>query len=376
MFFYVIIFMVVNMRGLYIHIPFCNSLCYFCDFPKRINQKVECKNIYMNKLCSDIEEAVEKYFFDTIYIGGGTPNSLSLNHLEQLFKSLEKIDFKRILEFTIECNYELITKDQAQLFKKYNINRVSLGVQTLNKEKASLINKYCDYEVLKEKIDILKSVGIDNINLDFIFGLPNQTIDDVKKDIEYIKSLNPKHISYYSLILEDKTVLNHKLINNELNLPDDDITSEMFQLIITEMKKMDYHHYEISNFAKKGYESKHNIIYWSLDEYLGLGMSASSYIEGYRITNSRLLDNYLKNNDIIKEEIDNEISKGEYFWLGLRMIDGVSIDKYIEKYQSDPFYDFNINELINKKLLIIQNGLIKLTRFGLEHGNYVFSQFI
>ena len=364
------------MRGLYIHIPFCNSLCYFCDFPKRINQKEDCKKRYINKIKEEIKEITSKYIFNTVYIGGGTPNSLSLELLEDLLISLDKIDYSQISEFTIECNYELITKEQAIIFKKYNINRVSLGVQTLNKENATLINKYCDYEVLKDKIEILKAVGIENINLDFIFGLPNQTLDDVKKDLEYIKILNSKHISYYSLILEDKTVINHKLDKKELSLPNDDVTSDMFSLIINEMKEMGYHHYEISNFAKEGFESKHNLIYWNLDEYLGLGMSASSYINNCRITNSRIIDKYIENSDIIIEEIDIEKSKGEFFWLGLRMIDGVSIDKYIQKYKSDPFLDFNIKDLIDKKLLEIIDGCIKLTPFGLEHGNYVFAKCI
>ena len=251
------------MRGLYIHIPFCNNLCYFCDFPKRINQKEEYKAKYINKLCEEINDAVSKYQFDTIYIGGGTPNSLSLKLLEQLFISLSKIDYKRILEFTIETNYELITKEQAQLFKKYHINRVSIGVQTLKSDIAKLINRYSDYEVLKEKIKILNDAGIKNINLDFMFGLPNQTIEDVKNDLRHIKELNVNHISYYSLILEYKTVINHKLNNNEINLPQDDLTSVMYNEIINEMKEMGYHHYEISNFSKKGYESNHNIIYYA-----------------------------------------------------------------------------------------------------------------
>lgn len=364
------------MRGLYIHIPFCNSLCYFCDFPKRINQKEEYKRKYINKLKEEIKEAVDKYHFNTIYIGGGTPNSLSLELLEELFKSLEKIDYSQILEYTIETNYELITKEQALLFKKYHISRVSIGVQTLNKKNASYINRYSNYEVLKEKIEILKDAGINNINLDFIFGLPYQTLEDVENDLKYIKELNVNHISYYSLILEDKTVMNNKLNNNEITLPEDDLTSQMYQLIINEMKKIGYHHYEISNFALDGYESKHNLLYWNLDEYLGLGMSASSLIDGYRITNSRLIDRYLENSDIIKEQVDINISKGEFFWLGLRKMDGVNIKEYQNKFNSNPFEDFNIKELIDKNLLECNNDYLKLTPFGLEHGNYVFAYFI
>ena len=373
--FYVIIFPVIYMRGLYIHIPFCKRLCSFCDFPKKINQKDSVINDYLNKLTREITYLEEKDI-NTIYIGGGTPNSLSLEQLEYLLRSIKYKGFKEIYEYTIETNYELITLEQVQLFKKYNINRVSIGVQTLNKDIADSINRYCDYEELKNKIKLLRENGINNINLDFIFGLPNETIEDVLYNLKCIKELNVEHISYYSLILEDKTVLSHKIQNNLITIPNDDITSDMYKLIINYMKGLGYHHYEISNFAFKGFESKHNLIYWSLDEYIGLGASSASYYQKNRIYNSKLLTNYMFNNDIIKEEISIEISKGEYFWLGLRMIDGVSLEKYKNKYNSDPFVDFNINELIDKKLLNIDNDYLKLTELGLEHGNYVFAYFL
>lgn len=363
------------MRGLYIHIPFCKRLCTFCDFPKRINQKEEVINNYLNKLTKEIKE-LEELDINTIYIGGGTPNSLSLEQLEYLFKAIEKKEFKAIKEYTIEVNYELLTIEQIKLFKKYNVNRVSIGVQTLNKEIALTINKYCDFKELKEKIELLKINGITNINLDFIFGLPNETIDDINFNLNCIRELNVNHVSYYSLILEDKTVLSYQLLNNKLSLPCDDLTSQMFQLIINKMKELGYHHYEISNFSKEGYESKHNIIYWNLDEYIGLGASAASYYDNKRKYNSKFLTNYMMDNDIIIEEVETEIKKGEYFWLGLRMIDGVSLEKYHKLFNSNPFEDFKIQELIDKGLLIIENDNLKLTSFGLEHGNYVFAYFI
>ena len=363
------------MRGLYIHIPFCKKLCSFCDFPKRINQKEEVIDNYLNKLVNEIK-SLQENDINTIYIGGGTPNSLSLSQLEYLLLTIDKMNFNSIYEYTIETNYELITLEQIKLFKKYNINRISIGVQTLNKDIANSINRYCNYEELEKKINLLRENGIENINLDFIFGLPNETIEDVKFNLENIKKLNVEHVSYYSLILEDKTVLSHKICNKLINLPSDDVTSEMYKLIIKFMKELGYHHYEISNFAKYGFESKHNIIYWNLDEYIGLGASSASYYKDYRTYNSKLLINYMLNNDIIKEEITPEISKGEYFWLGLRMIDGVSINKYNKKYHSNPFDDFEIQELINKELLILDNDYLKLSDLGLEHGNYVFSYFI
>lgn len=373
--FYVIMYLVILMRGLYIHIPFCKSLCSFCDFPKRINQKEEVINNYLEKLKFEIRNLKEKDI-NTIYIGGGTPNFLSLNQLEDLFKEIKKLNLETVTEYTIETNYELITLEQIELFKEYNINRVSIGVQTLNNITANKINRYCNYEELKEKINLLKAHGITNINLDFIFGLPGETIEEVEYNLNCIKEMDVNHISYYSLIIEDKTVLTHELSHNKISLPNDDLTADMYELIINQMKEMGYHHYEISNFSKYGFESKHNIIYWSLDEYIGLGVSAASYYNGYRIYNSKLLTNYMFNSDIIKEEITIKESKGEYFWLGLRMIDGVSINKYKNKYNSNPFDDFKINDLINKNLIEIVDDYIKLTKLGLQHANYVFEQFI
>ena len=363
------------MKGLYIHIPFCKRLCTYCDFPKRIGQKEENINNYINKLIEEIK-CTSDNSFDTVYLGGGTPNSLSLYQLEEILENIKKTRLKRILEYTIETNYELITLEQVKLFQKYEINRVSIGVQTLKPCIANTINRVCNYDLLKDKIKMLKDHGITNINLDFIFGLPNQTINNVKKDLEMIKELDVAHISYYSLILEDKTVLQHQLDKKMISLPSDDETGEMFKLIIKTLKDYGYHHYEISNFSKPGYESKHNLIYWNLEEYVGLGMSAASYTNGVRKYNSKLLNNYLKDCDIIKEEINKEDAMGEYFWLGLRKIDGVSVSEFKTKFDTDPFEKFDIAKLIDKKLLVVDGDFIKLTDFGLEHGNYVFSNFI
>lgn len=363
------------MRGLYIHIPFCKSLCAFCDFPKRINQKKEVIDNYLEKLKKEIRD-LEERDINTIYIGGGTPNFLSLEQLEEILIEIKKKDFKTVLEYTIEANYDLITFEQAKLFKKYGINRVSIGVQTLNCNIAKTINKYCNYEELKEKIAILRKEGINNINLDFIFGLPDESLLDIKNNLDKIKELDIEHISYYSLIIEDKTVLTHKLNNGELTLPDIDTTADMYELIISSLKDMGYHHYEISNFSKNGYESKHNMIYWNLDEYIGLGVSSASFYQNRRIYNSKFITNYMFDNDIIKEEITINTAKGEFFWLGLRMIDGVSIKRYINKFNTNPLNDFDINDLINKNLLEIKNDKIKLTKLGLQHANYVFERFI
>lgn len=363
------------MLGLYVHIPFCKSLCTYCDFPKRINTKNEIIEDYIYKLINDIDSAIKKYHFDTIYIGGGTPNYLSTSLLEKILSHINplKADF---IEFSIEINYELLTEEMVKLFNEYKINRISIGVQTFNSKIGKYLNRISNYEELKDKINLLNRYNITNINLDFMFGLPFQKIKDVKEDLRLIKTLNIKHISYYSLILEDKSVLAHQIENNLISLPNEDLVSSMYDLIINTLKDDGFHHYEISNFAHNGYESKHNMIYWNLDPYLGIGMSAASFINNLRITNSKIINNYLIDDGIIKEEISNNELKQEFLWLGLRMIDGVSIKKYNDKFNSSIFDDFDFKPLIDKGLIIIDNDFIKLTRFGLEHGNYVFSYFV
>ena len=360
------------MLGLYIHIPFCNSLCKFCDFPKRIKQSDELKKQYINKLINDLEKLDKDLCFDTVYIGGGTPNSLSNDLLEALFQAIHKLTLNPNLEFSIEANFELITNAQAKLFKKYNINRISIGIQTFNKEIGKYINRESNYHLCQEKIHILKNNNILNINGDFIFGLPHQKLLDVKEDLNLIKSLPFKHISYYSLILEDKTVMNYELLKNKLSLPDEDLVADMYEFIQKELKHMGYQQYEISNFAFAGFESKHNSIYWQLDDYIGIGMSAASFYQNKRYTNSKIINENLQDLNIFNDEV----SIGEYFWLGLRMTNGVSITKFKQKYQLDPFELYPVQELINKGLLKLDNDLLKLTELGLDHGNYVFECFI
>lgn len=361
------------MLGLYIHIPFCNSLCKFCDFPKRIKQNKEYIDLYLKKVQADLNKLLNtNYEFDTVYIGGGTPNSLSLSQLEDLLISILKLRLKANFEFTIEGNFELITPQQISLFKKYGVNRLSLGVQTFNERIGLAINRPSRLSVLKEKLQLIREKGIENINCDFIFGLPNQTLYDVQEDLQSILELDLKHVSYYSLILEEKSVLYYEFNKKMIELPDADLSADMYELIIQTLKQNGYTHYEISNFAKPGFESRHNLLYWSLEEYIGIGMSAASYLNNKRYSNSLLINEYLKDVGITEAISD----KGEYFWLGLRMLQGLSISKYIEKFHSNPFDDYQIEELINKGLVYLNNDYLKLTSLGLEHGNYVFEYFI
>lgn len=361
--------MMNNTLGLYIHIPFCKRLCSYCDFPKFVNQKKETIDKYLEKLLKDIDHLKEKeYVFDTLYIGGGTPNLFDDLSLERLFKKIDTLSFNKNAEKTIECNLEFITLKQASIFKKYGINRISIGVETFNKRVGNIINRYSDFNDLKMKVQMLNKVGINNINYDLIYALPRQRVKDLKKDLKLILKLKPYHLSFYQLILEEKSVL---YMNNITSFPKEDDVLKMDLLLKKKLRK--YHHYEISNYALAGYESKHNLTYWNLDEYLGIGLSASSLYRGKRKTNSKVLSRYLEDLDI--ETVDSDM--GEFFFMGLRKLDGVSINDFKERYLVDPFKKYDLDDLLAKELITIENDdIIKLTEKGLPVANIVFSYFV
>jgi len=363
------------MKGLYIHIPFCKTICSYCDFPK-IVAKENVHEKYIDALIEEFDfHKNELNNFDTVYFGGGTPNSISLSLLEKLFMKANNY-LACAIENTIELNPELINEELVLLLKKYNINRVSLGVQTLNNKSLDLLNRHHNKIDVINAISLLNKNGIENINVDLMFGIPDTTIEDVKKDLDFILGLPVKHISYYSLILEEKTVLQYKVDRKEIELLDDDLIADMYEYITDRLNFEGFHHYEISNFAKKGFESKHNLIYWNTDPYIGLGAGACGYINNIRYENNRIVNKYLKKFKLDEIEISIGEQKKEYFMLGLRKLDGVSIIKYKERFNSNPLDDFDFNRLIKKGLIIIENDTIKIPKDKIFVGNLVFEEFV
>lgn len=363
------------MRGLYLHIPFCKHICAYCDFPKRIAKNKEQVKTYVSNLLIELE-TYKKYFSSvkTIYIGGGTPNSLELDDLALILKYLHT-NFNDIVEFSIECNPELLTKEQIALFLKYGVNRVSLGVESFFNDDLIRLNRHHTNEKTLDAIRLLKEQGLTNINLDLIFGHPFDSIAKVKETLSIIKKLDINHISYYSLILEDKTIFNHLINKNELKLLDDDITANMYELIIKEMKEAGYHHYETSNFAKPGFESRHNLIYWQEEEYIGVGLGASGFLENIRYTNSSILKDYYYGK---KEKTLLTLTdiKNEYMMLGFRKIDGISLNDYYNRFKANLIDDFNLDKLLNRDLIKIENDTLKLTKKGIMLANEVFMEFV
>lgn len=363
------------MLGLYIHIPFCKQICSYCDFPKMVANISSYKS-YFEALFNELDLKLKDISkIDTIYIGGGTPNLLPLEMLEELFKKIEKY-LEMSLETTIECNPDLITKEQVDLFKKYHINRVSMGVETTNSNILSLLRRTHKKEDILKAIDLLRENNINNINLDFIFGLPFETKEDLINDLDFYFSLNLPHASFYSLILEDKTILSYKLKNKEINLPEDDDIASMYDYINKRMKDMGYIHYEVSNYCKEGYESKHNLLYWNQMEYIGCGMGGAGYFNSYRYSNYKTLKNYINLMEEDRIYIDFEEKKKEYLLLGLRKLKGVSISQYKERFNSSMFDDFNLKKYLDTGLLKIENDFLYIPEDKMFISNQVLTEFV
>ncbi len=343
-------------KAIYIHIPFCKSLCTYCDFSKMYYFQKYSKK-YFDSLSKEFNQRYNGEEIETVYIGGGTPSILKPEELKKLFKITSKINLKKDYEFTIECNIDDIVEEKVKIFKENKINRVSIGIQTFNKKTLKKMNRSHDYNEVLEKIELLKKYEIDNINIDLIYAFPGTTIEDLKKDLNLFFSLNVKHISTYSLMIEPHTML---YINKVKNIKEE-LDCEMYNLICLEMKKHGYNHYEVSNFSIPGYESKHNLTYWNNEEYYGFGLSASGYIDNIRYTNTLSMDKYLANEfDGVKEELTLKDKMVYELILGMRKINGINILNFNSKYNRSLLENEIIKELVKKGNLIVDENYLKI----------------
>jgi len=350
------------MKSMYIHIPFCKSICSYCDFCKFFYNQ-ELVNKYIDRLILEIKDNYRNEILDTIYIGGGTPSSLDLNSLEKLLSFIkDNIKVSKELEYTIECNVMDISKEKLELFKKYNINRLSIGVESFNKEILSFLERDYDKNKILTYIKLAKGY-YDNINIDLMYAIPNETLDTLKEDINSFIKLDIPHISCYSLILEDHT----KLKNKNTSYIDSDLDYDMYKLIEDTLEKNGYVHYEISNYAKDGYESRHNLCYWKNHKYYGFGLGASGYIDNYRYTNTKNINKYLEGNYISdKELITKELNASNYAILGLRTKYGVDKKEFKENigkdfkdmYDTSDLCEDNDKYFLSKDKWYIENSIL------------------
>lgn len=342
--------------SIYIHIPFCNSICTYCDFCKIFYNK-KYINDYLNNLEQEIKVRYKSEIVNTIFIGGGTPSSLDDEELIRLMNIIEIFNLSDNYEFTVECNIESITENKLKIMKKYGVNRISIGVESFDNSIIKLLGRNHTKKDVYNKMGIVKRY-FSNINIDLIYAAYDD-INILKSDIDCFLKLDIPHISTYSLIIEDNTMLK---INGMKNI-DEDIDYEMYKYIEDALEKNDYIHYEISNYAKNGYQSKHNLVYWNNEEYYGFGLSSTSYINNERITNTKNLRKYL-NGEYLDTSVyeDKDIRMENEIMLGLRKFDGINLDRFKDKFNVSLEDIYNIDNLISEGYLVKEDNYIKINK--------------
>ncbi|SDP23615.1 coproporphyrinogen III oxidase, anaerobic [Streptococcus sp. NLAE-zl-C503] len=366
----------------YVHIPFCTQICYYCDF-----SKVFIKNQPVDSYLEHLLEEFRSYDIQklrTLYIGGGTPTALSAPQLEVLLNGLTKnLDLSALEELTIEANPGDLDADKIAVLKHSPVNRVSLGVQTFDDKMLKKIGRSHLEKDIYENIDRLKLAGFDNISIDLIYALPGQTMAQVKDNVAKAISLDIPHMSLYSLILENHTVFMNRMRRGKLPLPKEELEAEMFEYIIAELERAGFEHYEISNFSKPDFESRHNLMYWDNAEYYGIGAGASGYVNGVRYKNHGPIRHYLNaveagNARITEEHLSQREQMEEEMFLGLRKKSGVSMTRFEEKFgrSFEGLYGEIVRDLVQQGLMQIDGDRVRMTKRGLFLGDTVAERFI
>jgi putative oxygen-independent coproporphyrinogen III oxidase len=373
-------------QSVYIHIPFCHEICYYCDFTK----------IYYNEaLASQYLDALDKEMnlyigekkdkIRTIYIGGGTPTSLSDVQFSKLLSIVNRyFDMDQVEEFTIEANPGEFSEEKIKMLSLYGVNRVSLGVQVLDDDFLKMLNRNHRVKDVEQTLFNLQNEGLTNISMDFIYALPNQTFDHFQETLSKALSYQLPHYSAYSLQIEPKTVFYMRYQKGKLKKPPEEVEANMYRMLVEEMESRGLMHYEVSNFGKRGFESRHNLTYWDNQHYYGFGAGAHGYLTNKRIVNLRPVNHYIKRLEngekpVLHEELITKKEKiEEEMFLGLRKAEGVSKERFFQKYNVHikDLYRAEIDSLIKKGWLEIDSTFVRMTKEGMMFGNEVFSAFL
>ena len=380
-----------NNFGIYIHIPFCKRKCSYCDFIS-FSSKDSLIEGYVRALKKEIEEFdFSKYNVTTIYLGGGTPSYIKKEYIKEILNLLKeklvnnKVSWKYI-EITIEVNPGTVTKEKLEIYKEVGVNRISIGLQSTNNSLLKQIGRIHKFEDFLDTYNLAKEVGFDNINVDLMIALPKQTIEDIKKSLGEIVSLSPNHISVYSLIVEEGTLIEKQIEEGKIKLPSDEEERRMYWYVKDFLELHGYKHYEISNFSKEGKESKHNLNCWNQEEYIGFGVAAHSYTNNVRYSNIDDIEKYIENyetdnetdNFIFHERLNKNSKMKEFMMLGLRKIKGVKISDFKNKFGDNPIFLYRkeLEKLVNEDLIEIDGDDIRLTNKGLDLANLVWEEFV
>ncbi|EMF0050544.1 oxygen-independent coproporphyrinogen III oxidase [Enterococcus hirae] len=371
----------------YIHIPFCEHICYYCDFNK-VFLEGQPVDEYVEMLLKEMEITLEQHpvkELETLYVGGGTPTSLTAVQLDRLLAGAREIlPFKEGKEFTVEANPGDLTKEKLQVMKNYGVNRLSMGVQTFDNRLLKKIGRKHTAEDVYQTMRFLEEENFTNVSIDLIYALPGQTLEGYRETLNQALALDLPHYSLYSLILENKTMFMNWVRQGRLELPDQETETRMFEETIQAMEKKGRHQYEISNFGLDGHESKHNLMYWNNDHYFGFGAGASGYLGNKRYRNKGPIQHYLRplrvgELPVLETEVllrENQIE--EEMFLGLRKKIGISKRHFYERYQQtiESLYSKVLTDLEKEGLLVNESDRIYLTPKGTFLGNEVFERFL
>ncbi len=370
--------------GIYVHIPFCRQKCSYCDFYS-VNWNDESENKYVAAVLNEIKGYKDRlngqYVADSVFFGGGTPTIIKPESLYKIMEVLrDLIEVNKNSEISMEANPNTLTFEKLREYREIGINRLSIGVQSLNDDILKKIGRVHDSRQAIESIDRAKSAGFSNINTDVMFNIPGQEVSDIEDTISRLIERNIEHISFYSLKLEKGTPMYALEKNNKIVMPDEEYEREMYYAGRSLMERNNFLQYEISNFSKNGFECRHNLKYWSQDEYIGLGPSAHSFMDGVRYSNPADLKMYCVSgfNRIVHERMNYEDLMFEYIMLRLRLSEGVDIHEFNSRFSTDfiKIYQEQISHLGKNNLIELSDGHIKLTEKGMDISNYVFEKFM
>ena len=372
--------------SLYIHIPFCAQKCLYCDFPS-FARKDYLRKAYIEALNKEIISLREKHNnleINTIFIGGGTPSVLESDELECLLKEVAKLNMAKDIEYSMECNPGNLTEEKLEVMKKYGVNRISMGLQAKQDNLLKGLGRIHNYKTFKENFLLAKKVGFNNINVDLMFGLPNQRLNEWEETLREIISLEPAHISAYSLIIEEGTAFYNLYENDKLKLPTEEEERKMYHLAKKILEENGFNQYEISNYAKEGKECRHNLAYWNMDNWIGVGSAAASYINGKRIKNISSVEEYINSinekGEAVEEIINNSKNDNieEFMFMGLRKINGIDENEFKKRFSMNinDVYGEILNKYIDEGLLIRESGRIFLSEKGIEISNVIMADFL
>jgi len=371
--------------GLYLHIPYCLHKCGYCDFNSHPENQEESIR-YVDALLKELRAySSKKYTVPTVFLGGGTPTTLLPSQLKQILDTVQQsFNLTPDCEITIEANPATLKLQALQEIRAAGYNRISIGVQSFDEKELKLLERVHNQEEIHSTIQQARSAKFENLSMDLMFALPDQTIEKWCSHLKQAINKNPDHLSTYNLTIEPSTAFFKLHKKGKLCLPHEDIQLEMYKTTIQTLENAGYQQYEISNFSKPGMESQHNINYWNNGEYLGVGAGASSYLNGERFKNTNLPSNYIREIGVKKNAIETRErlepiqAMGETLMLGLRLLKGISIDVFENRFEVSfqKVYGKILEPLLNQELITFNQNRIALSRKGLFLADSVILKFI